>query len=41
MEEDQAPPALDILGINRYFSWYSDTGHIELITYQMANEIKA
>lgn len=31
----------DIICINRYFSWYSDSGHTDLITYQMANEVKA
>ena len=24
----------------RYFGWYSDTGHTELITRQMANELR-
>jgi len=32
---------LDVICINRYFGWYSDTGHTELITYQMINEVKA
>ena len=27
--------------INRYFGWYSDTGHSELITYQMIKEVAA
>lgn len=27
--------------INRYFGWYSDTGHSELITFQMVNEVRA
>lgn len=27
--------------INRYFGWYSDTGHSELITYQMVQEVTA
>ena len=24
----------------RYFGWYSDTGHTELITRQMANDLR-
>lgn len=32
---------LDVICINRYYSWYSDTGHLELIEYQMMNEVTA
>lgn len=32
---------MDILTLNRYSSWYSDSGHLELIQYQMYNELKA
>lgn len=32
---------MDILTLNRYSSWYSDSGHLELIQYQMFNELKA
>ncbi|EFX75346.1 hypothetical protein DAPPUDRAFT_108006 [Daphnia pulex] len=32
---------LDVICINRYFGWYSDTGHSELITYQMIKEVTA
>lgn len=32
---------MDILTLNRYSSWYSDSGHLELIQYQMYNELAA
>lgn len=32
---------MDILTLNRYSSWYSDSGHLELIQYQMYNELEA
>lgn len=32
---------MDILTLNRYSSWYSDSGHLELIQYQIYNEIEA
>lgn len=32
---------MDILTINRYSSWYSDSGHLELIQYQVYNEFEA
>lgn len=32
---------MDVLTINRYSSWYSDSGHLELIQYQVYNEIDA
>lgn len=31
---------MDILTLNRYSSWYSDSGHLELIQYQMYNELE-
>lgn len=38
---DLAGQFLDVICINRYYSWYSDTGHTELIVYQMMNEVTA
>lgn len=32
---------MDVLTLNRYSSWYSDSGHLELIQYQMYNEFEA
>lgn len=32
---------MDVLTLNRYASWYSDSGHLELIQYQMYNELEA
>lgn len=32
---------MDILTLNRYSSWYSDSGHLDLIQYQMYNELEA
>ncbi len=31
---------VDIVGVNRYYAWYSDTGHVELIKHQMDAELK-
>lgn len=38
---DLAGQFLDVICINRYFGWYSDTGHTELIAYQMINDVTA
>ncbi|GAB6023659.1 hypothetical protein CHUAL_008425 [Chamberlinius hualienensis] len=35
---DKAAKYVDIICVNRYYSWYSDTGHLELITMQMETE---
>ncbi|XP_015374488.1 PREDICTED: beta-glucuronidase-like isoform X2 [Diuraphis noxia] len=32
---------MDVLTLNRYSSWYSDSGHLELIQYQIYNELEA
>lgn len=40
MLSDQAGQSLDIILVNRYFSWYSDTGHTELIVNQTINEFE-
>ena len=31
---------MDILAINRYFAWYSDAGHLEVITKSMILDIE-
>ncbi|KAK2719947.1 beta-glucuronidase-like isoform X2 [Artemia franciscana] len=38
--EDKAAPFLDVICFNRYYSWYSDTGHLELIQQQLLNEAR-
>nr|XP_027216972.1 beta-glucuronidase-like [Penaeus vannamei] len=37
-DEEHAGSSLDVILVNRYFSWYSDTGHLELIYNQTVNE---
>lgn len=32
---------MDILTFNRYDSWYTDSGHLELIQHQVYNEVEA
>lgn len=32
---------MDLLTLNRYSSWYSDSGHLEIIRYQIYNELEA
>lgn len=32
---------MDILTLNRYSSWYSDSGHLEIIKYQIHKEFEA
>eukprot|EP00094_Tigriopus_californicus_P005011 TCALIF_04825-PA protein Name:"Similar to Gusb Beta-glucuronidase (Mus musculus)" AED:0.10 eAED:0.10 QI:0/0/0/0.71/1/1/7/0/1725 len=41
VHKDQAVLHVDFIGINRYFGWYSDPGHVELIQMQMFNDLKA
>ncbi|XP_068220968.1 beta-glucuronidase [Palaemon carinicauda] len=36
--QDHASQYLDIIMVNKYFSWYSDTGHLELIENQTITE---
>ncbi len=33
-------PALDIIGLNRYSSWYNDLGHLELIQRQVVYDLR-
>ena len=35
----KAAKSVDVIGINKYFSWYEDTGHLELIQQQMEQKI--
>jgi beta-glucuronidase len=37
---DTAAQFVDILAINRYFSWYSDTGHTEVIRESMILDVE-
>ena len=30
---------MDMVAFNKYFSWYQDTGHLELVTQQMEQKI--
>lgn len=36
--DDKMSPSLDVLMINRYYGWYSDTGYTEVIEKQVKNE---
>ena len=36
----QASQYVDVVSINRYFSWYEDPGHLELIEYQLERDLK-
>ncbi len=31
---------VDVISINRYFSWYEDPGHLELIEYQLEQDLE-
>ena len=35
----KAAQSVDIIGFNKYYSWYDDTGHLELIKQQMEQKI--
>ncbi|XP_048750857.2 beta-glucuronidase-like [Ostrea edulis] len=39
--DEKAAQYNDILCINRYFAWYSDCSHTELINLQLTNDLKA
>lgn len=34
-------PDLDVVSINRYFGWYSDTGRTDVIGLQIPTEVKS
>lgn len=38
--QDHASQHFDVIAINRYFGWYSDPGHIELIHRQMLADLR-
>lgn len=40
-QEEKAAQYNDILCINRYFAWYSDCSHTELINLQLTNDLQA
>ena len=35
--DDQMAQSLDVLMINRYYGWYSDTGYVQVIEKQLTN----
>jgi beta-glucuronidase len=39
VKKDLGAPFVDIIAINRYFSWYSDTGSLQLIQKQVQQEV--
>ncbi|XP_050520628.1 beta-glucuronidase-like isoform X2 [Daktulosphaira vitifoliae] len=41
IKNSKALEYMDILTVNRYDSWYSDSGHLELIQYQVYKEVEA
>ena len=41
VDSDFAPYAADIISVNKYAAWYTDTGHTELIERQIVNLIRA
>ncbi|XP_050696956.1 beta-glucuronidase-like isoform X2 [Eriocheir sinensis] len=38
MNSDYAAASLDVILVNRYYSWYGDTGHLEVIKLQTITE---
>lgn len=40
VEDEQGGYAVDILGLNRYYGWYSETGLLELIANGTVNEVR-
>jgi beta-glucuronidase len=39
-EKTRASGMFDVVCVNRYFSWYSDQGHLELVEKQVENECR-
>ena len=37
---DQAAQYVDIISVNKYFGWYTDPGHTELVHRQMATDLR-
>ena len=38
-DQDHASQHFDVIAINRYFAWYSDTGHTELIKEKLFSDL--
>lgn len=38
---DLAVQYFDVIGVNRYYAWYSDAGQLDLISYQLVNDVTA
>ena len=39
--DDLVVQYFDVISINRYYGWYSDAGQLDLITYQLINDVTA
>ncbi|ADU28966.1 beta-glucuronidase [Evansella cellulosilytica] len=39
-KDDKVAQLFDIICLNRYYSWYEDPGHLELIDFQLEKELK-
>jgi beta-glucuronidase len=39
-EETKVAKYVDVICVNRYYSWYTDSGKLELIEYQLERELK-
>jgi beta-glucuronidase len=39
VKKDLGAPFMDILAINRYFSWYSDAGSLQLVQHQVQQQV--
>jgi beta-glucuronidase len=39
-EDDKVAQFFDVICLNRYYSWYSDAGHLELIPLQLESELR-
>ena len=37
---DGAAPHLDIIGVNKYIGWYTDTGHLEVVNTQLEASLR-
>ena len=37
---DGAAPHLDIIGVNKYIGWYTDTGHLEVVSTQLEASLR-
>ena len=40
-DQDLASQHFDVIAINRYFAWYSDPGHTEVIQRKMFSELES